>query len=72
MKPVFILLALIGILLALAGSVFTLQGFGYVGPQSSLMFDSPAWISQGVIVAAIGLLMVSTAVVLDGRKKTAV
>ncbi len=70
MKPVFILLTLIGILLALAGAVFTLQGSGGVGPQSSLMFDSPTWIYQGVAVAAIGLLTLSAGLVL-GRKRKA-
>jgi len=70
MKPVFTLLTLIGILLALAGAVFTLQGYGVIGPQSSLMFDSPTWIYQGVAVALIGLLALSMGLVL-GRKRKA-
>ena len=70
MKPVFIMLTLVGILLALAGVVFTLQGFGDVGPQNSFMFNSPTWVYQGVTVAAIGLLMIAVGIVL-GRKKSA-
>ncbi len=46
-----------GILLALAGFVFTLQGLGIVGPKSSFMFQSSAWIYQGLAVFFIGLLL---------------
>jgi hypothetical protein len=71
MKPVFTLLTLIGILLTLAGVVFILQGLGVVGPQSSLMFNSAVWVYQGVAVAAIGLLILSTGLLLGRRKETA-
>ena len=70
MKPVFILLVLIGVLLALAGAVFTLQGLGIVGPQGSFMFNSQIWIYQGVTVAAIGFVMLLTGIVLGKRSKT--
>jgi len=46
-----------GILLALAGFVFTLQGLGIVGPKSSFMFQSSAWIYQGLAVFFLGLLL---------------
>ncbi len=46
-----------GILLALAGFVFTLQGLGIVGPKSAFMFQSTAWIYQGLAVFFIGLLL---------------
>lgn len=46
-----------GILLALAGLVFTLQGLGIVGPTSSFMFQSTAWIYDGLAVLVIGLLL---------------
>jgi hypothetical protein len=68
MKPVFILLAVIGILLALAGSVFTLQGMGVVGPDNGLMFNNPAWIYQGVATAVIGLLLLAAGLFLGRRK----
>jgi hypothetical protein len=46
-----------GILLALAGFVFTLQGLGIVGPTSSFMFQSASWIYQGLAVFFLGLLL---------------
>jgi len=45
-----------GILLALAGFVFTLQGLGIVGPRGSFMFQSTSWIYQGLAVFFVGLL----------------
>jgi hypothetical protein len=69
MRPVFILLTLIGVLLTLAGMVFTLQGLGDVGPQSSLMFNSPTWVYQGVAVAVIGLIVLLAGLVLGRRAK---
>jgi len=52
------LLILVGILILLAGIIFTLQGMGIVGPQGSLMFNNPTWIYQGVAAAVVGLLIV--------------
>ena len=46
-----------GILLALAGLVFTLQGLGIVGPTSSFMFQSTTWIYEGLAVFFVGLLL---------------
>jgi len=46
-----------GMLLALAGLVFTLQGLGIVGPTSSFMFQSTAWIYDGLAVLVVGLLL---------------
>ena len=56
MKPVPLLLILVGVLLVLAGFVFTLQGMGIVGPQGSFMFNNPTWIYQGVAVVVTGIL----------------
>ncbi|HEV2389319.1 MAG TPA: hypothetical protein VGS04_01205 [Nitrososphaerales archaeon] len=46
-----------GILLALAGFVFTLQGLGIVGPRSSFMFNTTVWIYQGLAVFFVGVLL---------------
>jgi len=46
-----------GVLLALAGLVFTLQGLGIVGPKGSFMFQSTAWIYDGLAVFLVGLLL---------------
>jgi len=63
-----LLLVAIGILLALAGAVFTLQGMGMVGPDSGFMFNNPAWIYQGIATAVIGLLTLVGGIFLGRRK----
>ena len=47
-----------GILFALAGAVFTLQGLGIVGPRTSFMFQSVTWVYDGLAVFAFGLLLI--------------
>jgi hypothetical protein len=46
-----------GILLALAGFTFTLQGLGMVGPPSSFMFQSAGWVEQGIAIFLLGVLL---------------
>jgi hypothetical protein len=67
LKPVPVLLTLVGVLLMLAGFVFILQGMGIVGPQSSFMFNNPTWIYQGVAVMAIGILSLAGGLFLSRR-----
>ena len=58
-----------GVLFALAGVVFTLQGLGIVGPASSFMFQSATWIYSGLAVFFIGLFSI-VVVVWKSRPKT--
>jgi hypothetical protein len=50
-------LAVPGVLLALAGAIFTLQGLGVVGPTSSFMFQSTTWVYEGLGFFFIGALL---------------
>jgi len=59
-----------GILLALAGFTFTLQGLGMVGPTSSFMFQSNTWVIQGVAVFFVGILLVLGGIWLGRPKKS--
>ena len=60
-----------GILLALAGLTFTLQGLGIVGPSSSFMFQSTAWIEQGLAIFFLGALLTLAGLWLGRAKKAA-
>ncbi len=71
MRPVPLLLMAVGVLILLAGIVFTLQGSGYVGPQSSFMFNNPAWIYQGITATAIGLIIIAGGFLLGRRARGA-
>jgi hypothetical protein len=57
----------IGIIIAIFGIVFFLQGQSLVGPKSSFMYSNPHWIingqwiaAVGIIILAVGLLMLKT------------
>ena len=63
-------LVLPGILVALAGLTFTLQGLGMVGPSSSFMFQSGVWVEDGLVVFILGILLIVVGV-LSGRVKKA-
>ena len=52
-----IVLVVIGLLAALAGAVWTLQGLGYVG--GSFMSGATVWAVIGPIVALAGLALIT-------------
>ena len=49
-------LIVLGVILAIMGSVFTLQGLGYVG--GSPMTDETLWAIVGPIVAVVGIVLI--------------
>ena len=60
-----IVLVVIGLLAALAGLVWTLQGLGYVG--GSFMSGATVWAVIGPIVALVGLVLITLG--LRGRRR---
>ena len=51
-KPV---LVTIGVIIAVLGAIFTLQGFGYIG--GSAMTGSTLWAVLGPIIAVAGIVI---------------
>ena len=58
------LLVVVGVLIVIAGVVWTLQGFGYIG--GSFMSGATLWAVVGPVVALAGLAMAVTG--LRGRR----
>jgi hypothetical protein len=54
------LLAVVGVVAAAAGIVWTLQGLGYVG--GSFMSGATVWAVIGPLVALAGLVLIAVAV----------
>lgn len=52
-----ILIEVFGIVLVLAGFVFTAQSESYVGPQSSFMYSNPSWTINGLMVILAGIVV---------------
>lgn len=48
-----VLLVAVGVLVALAGALFSLQGFGFVG--GSPMSGTTTWSIAGPVIAALGI-----------------
>jgi hypothetical protein len=51
-----VVLVVLGVLVALAGGLFALQGFGFVG--GSPMTGTTTWSIAGPLIAAAGLVLI--------------
>jgi hypothetical protein len=47
----------LGVVIALFGLLFTLQGFGIVRTEGSFMVDSTEWSVLGPIIAIVGIAL---------------
>ena len=65
---------IIGLILIIAGIVFTLQSKSIVGPSSSFMYQNPEWTVNGFVIIAIGTIMSVFGIVVwqIGTKKTSI
>ena len=52
------ILVTIGIIIAISGIVFHLQGQSIVGPESSFMYSNPDWITFGIQIMIMGIIIV--------------
>ncbi|HYB44978.1 MAG TPA: hypothetical protein VEC92_00500 [Nitrososphaerales archaeon] len=70
MKRSALAVLVLGVLVALAGLVFTLQGLGYVGPVGGLMYNNSTWVTNGEITFVIGAVLAIAGIAL-GRQAQA-
>ena len=47
----------IGVLVAIFGFIFHLQGQSVVGPESSFMYSNPDWIDYGIQIIIAGIII---------------
>ena len=59
----------VGAIVGLFGIVFHLQGQSMVGPESSFMYSNPDWITYGIQIAIIGLIVIGIGAVIVVLKK---
>ncbi|NQV40345.1 MAG: hypothetical protein HQ505_07410 [Nitrosopumilus sp.] len=52
-------LIIIGIIVGIFGSIFHLQGKSTVGPESSFMYSNPEWVSYGLQMIIVGIIILS-------------
>ncbi|MCH7966571.1 MAG: hypothetical protein IIB02_04015 [Thaumarchaeota archaeon] len=51
-------LVMIGVVILILGLVFHLQGQSIIGPESSFMYSNPDWITYGIQITIIGIIIV--------------
>ena len=57
-----------GVAVVLFGIVFFLQGNSIIGPTTSFMYSNPTWVSNGMIIAIAGGIIVCMGVVISLRR----
>jgi len=61
-------LVIIGGIIGIFGFIFHLQGQSIVGPESSFMYSNPDWITYGIQILIIGIVIVGTGLAIAKRK----
>ncbi len=51
------ILVIIGVVIVVLGLIFHLQGQSIVGPESSFMYSNPDWITYGIEISIIGMII---------------
>ncbi|MDH3765696.1 MAG: hypothetical protein OER82_07780 [Nitrosopumilus sp.] len=62
------IIAITGFIIMILGLIFHLQGLSIVGPESSFMYSNPHWITYGIQISIIGIVILGTGLVIVKRK----
>ena len=62
------IVSIIGFIIMIFGLIFHLQGQSIVGPESSFMYSNPDWITYGIQISIIGIVIVGTGLLIIKRK----
>ena len=57
-----------GVILVIFGIVFSFQGQGVVGPESSFMYESEEWVDNGVFISMIGVILILIGYFVEKKK----
>ncbi len=58
------ILVIIGSIIVILGLLFHLQGQSIVGPKSSFMYANPDWITYGIEISIIGIIIVGVGLII--------
>ena len=62
------IVTIVGFIIMIFGLIFHLQGQSIVGPESSFMYSNPDWITYGIQISIIGIVIVGTGLLIIKRK----
>jgi len=55
-------LVIIGTIIVIFGLIFHLQGQSVIGPESSFMYSNPEWITYGIQIVIVGIIIVAVGI----------
>jgi mannose/fructose/N-acetylgalactosamine-specific phosphotransferase system component IIC len=55
-------LVILGITILIFGLIFHLQGQSVIGPESSFMYSNPDWITYGIQIAILGIIIAAVGI----------
>lgn len=53
-----------GIIILIFGMIFHLQGQSVIGPETSFMYSNPEWVTYGIQIAVIGIIVMTTGIII--------
>ena len=59
-----------GIILVIFWIIFSFQGQGMLGPETSFMYENQEWIDNGIIISMIGVILILIGYVVEKKKLT--
>ncbi len=55
-------LVISGVIILIFGLIFHLQGQSVIGPESSFMYSNPEWVTYGIQIVIVGIIIVAAGV----------
>ncbi|MEK0347660.1 MAG: hypothetical protein QQN44_04965 [Nitrosopumilus sp.] len=55
-------LIILGITIMIFGLIFHLQGQSVIGPESSFMYSNPDWVTYGIQIAVLGIIIAAVGI----------
>ncbi len=62
-------LIIVGSLIMIFGLIFHLQGQSVIGPESSFMYSNPDWITYGIQIAIVGIIIIAVGIGISKIKR---
>jgi Ni/Fe-hydrogenase subunit HybB-like protein len=61
------IIVIFGFIVGIFGLIFHLQGQSIVGPESSFMYSNPDWITYGIQIIILGIIISGLGIVILKR-----
>ena len=59
-----------GIILIIFGIIFSFQGQGMVGPETSFMYENEKWVDYGIFISMIGVVLILIGYIIEKKRLT--